>query len=306
MKFDRAYSLEEIAGIIGAQDFFGPSGPIISGLNILPFTAKGEIAFVDKSSYLKHAAESSATAILVSKNMAVAGKALIVSEDPFAGFARLIEHFGRQQKDGPAAERIGKDTIVHPGAQIGQRVRIGKNCIIHPNAVLYNGVRLGDNVVIHSNAVIGADAFYFKKKDSAYHKMPSGGGCVIENDAEIGAGCTIDRGVTRDTTIGRGSKIDNQVHIGHDTILGANCLIAGCVGIAGCVTIEDDVVIRGQAGVTSGITIGRGAEILAQSAVLNSLKGGRRYFGTPAQEARTKMKELVVLKELASNGRSLR
>jgi UDP-3-O-(3-hydroxymyristoyl) glucosamine N-acyltransferase len=121
---------------------------------------------------------------------------------------------------------------------------------------------------------------------------------VIEDNVDLGALCTIDRGVTGDTTIKKGTKIDNQVHIGHDTVVGEKCLIASQTGIAGCVVIENEVTIWGQVGMTSGITIGEKAVILAQSGISKSLEGGQTYFGYPAAEAREKYKEMSALKQL--------
>ena len=148
--------------------------------------------------------------------------------------------------------------------------------------------------------MLGADAFYYKKRANGYDKLKSGGRVVIEDNVDLGALCTIDRGVTADTTIKKGTKIDNHVHIGHDTVVGERCLIASQTGIAGCVVIEDDVTIWGQVGMTSGITIGKKAVILAQSGVSKSLEGGHTYFGYPAGEAREKYKEMTALKQLIS------
>lgn len=128
--------------------------------------------------------------------------------------------------------------------------------------------------------------------------MTSCGRVVIKDFVEIGAGCTIDRGVTGDTVIGEGTKIDNQVHIGHDTVVGRNCLFAAQVGIAGAVVIEDEVILWGQVGISKTLTIGKGAVINAQSGVPSSLDGGKIYFGTPALEARTKVKELAWIKRI--------
>ncbi len=128
--------------------------------------------------------------------------------------------------------------------------------------------------------------------------MSSCGRVVIEGEVEIGANCTIDRGVSSDTVIGAGTKIDNLVHIGHDTVVGRNCLFAGQVGIAGATTIEDNVILWGQVGVSKTLTIGKDAEIYAQSGVKDSIRGGRVYFGSPVEEAREKMKELVWIKRI--------
>ena len=191
-------------------------------------------------------------------------------------------------------------TIIQPGVFIGNHVTIGKHCVIHPNVSIYDHCEIGDFVTIHAGTVLGADAFYYKKRANGYDKLKSGGRVVIEDNVDLGALCTIDRGVTADTTIKKGTKIDNHVHIGHDTVVGERCLIASQTGIAGCVVIEDDVTIWGQVGMTSGITIGKKAVILAQSGVSKSLEGGHTYFGYPAGEAREKYKEMTALKQLIS------
>jgi UDP-3-O-[3-hydroxymyristoyl] glucosamine N-acyltransferase len=146
--------------------------------------------------------------------------------------------------------------------------------------------------------VLGADAFYFKRFPEGYEKMLSCGRVVIHDNVEIGANCTIDKGVSGDTVIGRGSKLDNLVHVGHDTVIGKNCLFAGQVGIAGVVKIEDDVILWGQVGVQKDITIGKGAVVLGKSGVPKSLEGNKTYFGSPVQEARQKMRELALVKQL--------
>jgi len=128
--------------------------------------------------------------------------------------------------------------------------------------------------------------------------MDSCGRVVIEDDVEIGACCTIDRGVTHDTRIGRGTKMDNMIHIGHDSVIGKNCLIAGQVGIAGAVHIGSGVVLWGQVGISKTLTIGDNAVILAQSGVRASLEGGKTYFGYPAEDALSKKKELVWIKRI--------
>jgi UDP-3-O-[3-hydroxymyristoyl] glucosamine N-acyltransferase len=145
---------------------------------------------------------------------------------------------------------------------------------------------------------VGSDAFYYKNRPEGFDKLLSGGSVVIEDHVDIGALCTIDKGVTGDTTIKKGTKIDNQVQIGHDTVVGQKCLIASQTGIAGCVVIEDEVTLWGQVGVTSAITIGKKAIVLAQSGVSKSLEGGKTYFGSPAEEAREKLKQLAYVKRI--------
>jgi UDP-3-O-[3-hydroxymyristoyl] glucosamine N-acyltransferase len=180
-------------------------------------------------------------------------------------------------------------------------VQIGKDCLIHPHVTIYDHSIIGDNVVIHSGTVIGADAYYFKRsrdKEVQYSKMLSCGRAIIESDVEIGACCTIDRGVSGDTVIGRGTKLDNHIQVGHDTVVGRNCLMASQVGIAGVAPIEDEVILWGQVGVSKDLTIGKGAIVMAQSGVPSSLEGGKSYFGSPVEDARTKMKELNWIKRI--------
>jgi len=170
--------------------------------------------------------------------------------------------------------------------------------VIHPNVTIYDRCILGDNVTVHAGTVLGADAFYYKNRPEGFDKLLSGGNVVIENNVDIGAGCTIDRGVTASTTIKEGSKLDNQIQVGHDTIIGKKCLIASHVGIAGCCIIEDEVTLWGQVGITSGATIGKKAVILAQSGISKSLEGGKTYFGYPAEEAREKLKQIAYIKKI--------
>ncbi|NQX78804.1 UDP-3-O-(3-hydroxymyristoyl)glucosamine N-acyltransferase, partial [Gilvibacter sp.] len=155
---------------------------------------------------------------------------------------------------------------------------------------------IGDNVTIHSGTVLGADAFYYKNRPEGYDKLLSGGRVVIQDDVDLGALCTIDKGVTGDTTIMKGTKIDNQVHIGHDTVIGERCLIASQTGIAGCVIMGNQVTVWGQVGITSGITIGDKTVISAKAGVSKSLEGGKHYFGIPADEFRKKYKEIASIR----------
>ena len=143
---------------------------------------------------------------------------------------------------------------------------------------------------------MGASAFYYKNRPEGFDQLKSGGRVIIKDHVDIGALCTIDKGVTGDTIIGEGSKLDNQIQVGHDTVIGKKCLIASQVGIAGCVVVEDEVTIWGQVGITSGITIGKKAVISAQSGVSKSLEGNKSYFGTPADDFRSKYKEIASIR----------
>ena len=271
-------------------------------MNEIHVVQAGDIVFVDHPKYYEKALHSKATIVLINKEVECPeGKALLISDDPFRDFNKLTDFFKPFQKAtaliAPSA-RIGENTVVQPGTFLGNNVVIGNNCRIHSNVSIYDDCVIGDNVTIHAGTVLGADAFYYKKRPEGFDKLKSGGRVVIEDNVDLGALCTIDRGVTGDTTIKKGTKIDNQVHIGHDTVVGEKCLIASQTGIAGCVVIENEVTIWGQVGITSGITIGEKAVILAQSGISKSLEGGQTYFGYPAGEAREKYKEMSALKQL--------
>ena len=303
MRFPQPYTLKQIATIINAK-YIGDDDFSVFGMNEIHVVQPGDIVFVDHPKYYDKALQSKATIVLINKEVECPeGKALLISDDPFRDFNKLTDFFKPFVKAfslvAPTAV-IGKNTIIQPGAFIGNNVKIGKNCLIHSNVSVYDDCVIGDNVTIHAGTVLGADAFYYKKRPEGFDKLKSGGRVVIEDNVDLGALCTIDRGVTGDTTIKKGTKIDNQVHIGHDTVVGEKCLIASQTGIAGCVVIEDEVTIWGQVGMTSGITIGKKAVILAQSGVSKSLEGNQTYFGYPAGEAREKYREMSALKQLIS------
>ena len=227
------------------------------------------------------------------------GKALLISDDPFRDFNKLTIYFNpfiASKIRISETSIIGEGTVIQPNVFLGNHVKIGNNCMIHPNVSIYDNTIIGNNVTIHANTVLGADAFYYKKRETGFDKLISCGRVVIEDNVDLGASCTIDRGVTGDTTIKEGTKIDNQVHVGHDTIIGKKCLIASQTGIAGCVIIEDEVTIWGQVGTNSGITIGKGAIILGQTGVTKSVAGEKTYFGTPIAESREKLKEMASIR----------
>lgn len=304
MRFPQPYTLEQIATIINAK-YVGASDFPVLGMNEIHVVQAGDIVFVDHPKYYEKALHSKATIVLINKEVECPeGKALLISDDPFRDFNKLTDFFKPFQKAtvliAPSA-RIGENTVVQPGTFVGNNVVIGNNCRIHSNVSIYDDCVIGDNVTIHAGTVLGADAFYYKKRPEGFDKLKSGGRVVIEDNVDLGALCTIDRGVTGDTTIKKGTKIDNQVHIGHDTVVGEKCLIASQTGIAGCVVIENEVTIWGQVGMTSGITIGEKAVILAQSGISKSLEGGQTYFGYPAGEAREKYKEMSALKQLINS-----
>ncbi|OBX24127.1 MULTISPECIES: UDP-3-O-(3-hydroxymyristoyl)glucosamine N-acyltransferase [Bizionia] len=301
MKFPKLHTLKEIAALIDVE-YIGDANFPILGMNEIHVVESGDIVFVDHPKYYDKALESAATIVLINKEVACPeGKALLISDDPFRDFNKLTKHFKPFQPATSAitdSAKIGKNTIIQPNCFIGNNVVIGDNCVIHSNVTIYDDTIIGNNVTIHAGTILGASAFYYKKRPEGFDPLISGGRVVIKDNVDIGALCTIDKGVTGDTTIGEGSKLDNQIQIGHDTIVGKKCLIASQTGIAGCVIIEDEVTIWGQVGCASGITIGEKAVVHAQSGISKSLPGHITYWGTPAQEARAVMKEMANIKQL--------
>ncbi len=300
MKFIRTYSLDEISNLIDNK-YIGDSSIEIKGINEIHNVEKGDITFVDHPKYYDKALNSNASIIIINKEVEYPeGKALIISTDPFSDYNKIVSIFrifkaSKTQISETAV--IGNNTTIQPNTFVGNHVTIGKNCLIHSNVSIYNHTIIGDNVIIHANSVIGADAYYFQKKNNKYRKMYSCGRVIIENDVEIGALCSIDKGVSADTIIGNGTKLDNHVQIGHDTIIGKNCLLGSQVAIAGVTIIEDDVLIWAKVAINKDITIGKGATILATSNVDKSLKGGITYFGSPAIEAKKMWRQLVKLNQ---------
>lgn len=301
MKFFKEHTLSEIASIIDCK-FIGDANFKVLGMNEIHVVEPGDIVFVDHPKYYDKALQSAATIVLINKEVECPeGKALLISEDPFRDFNKLTRHFKPFTSASVSISEsavIGQNTVIQPNCFIGHNVKIGENCIIHANVTIYDNTIIGNNVVIQSGTILGADAFYYKKRPEGFDQLLSGGRVIIEDNVGLGALCTIDKGVTGDTTIGAGTKIDNQVHVGHDTIIGKKCLIAAQTGIAGCVVIEDEVTLWGQVGTTSGITIGAKAVVLGQTGVTKSIDGNKTYFGTPIEESREKMKQLAYIKKI--------
>lgn len=294
--------LSVISSLINAR-LKGDENYELSGINEIHMVREGDLTFVDHPKYYDKALISAASVILINKDIAPpSGKHLLVSDDPFRDYNFLTNYYRPFEKSKQTISEsaiIGEGTVIQPGAFVGHHVTIGKNCLIHSNVSIYDNSVIGDDCVLHANTVIGGDAFYFKKYPTeGYVKMHSCGRVIIHDRVEIGACCTIDKGVSGDTVIGEGSKLDNHVHIGHDTVVGRNCLFAAQVGIAGVTKIEDNVILWGQVGVNKDLVIGKDAVVYAQSGVPSSIEGGKVYFGSPVQEAKETMRQIALLKRL--------
>jgi len=300
MKLDRTYLLKEFAEK-HELEFLGNEQASISGINEIHRLELGDLVFVDHPKYYKKALLSKASVVIINQKEVdiPEGKGIIYHEDPFGLFNEILRNYSplafpsksKSQADFP-------DCRIHDSAYIDEWVEIGEGSMIYPGVRLLGKVSIGKKVVIQAGTVIGSDGFYYKKRDHRYDRLGSEGGVVIEDGVEIGANCTIDRGVTALTRIGKNTVIDNLVQIGHDTHIGSQCLIAAQCGIAGCTTLEDKVTLWGQVGISSGIRIGEGAVLQAMSGADKDLAGGKVYFGAPAIESREKLKEMAYIRSL--------
>ena len=304
MQFEKPVSLVALADLLQAT-LVGDATGSVTGINEIHKVQTGDLVFVDHPKYYDKCIRSAATCIIINQAIPVPpGKSLLVVSDPFAAYLRIVDTYRPFIPSlVPVSETavIGANTIVMPGAYVGNHVTIGKDCLIHPQVTILDHCHLGDGVIVQAGTVIGSDAFYYNRKTALpvqYRKMKSCGRVVIADQVEIGAGCTIDRGVTADTFIGAGTKIDNQVHIGHDCVIGRNCLIAAQVGLAGAVILEDEVVLWGQVGVNKTLTIGKGAVVFGQSGVASTIEGAKTYWGTPAIDFNEKKREIVWVKRI--------
>ncbi|MCX8020788.1 MAG: UDP-3-O-(3-hydroxymyristoyl)glucosamine N-acyltransferase [Chitinophagaceae bacterium] len=304
MRFEKPIPVTEIASLIDAE-IKGNRNGWVKGINEIHRVEEGDIVFTDHPKYYAACIHSPASAIIINaETECPPDKTLLITEQPFEAYNQLVSHFKpfrpSLQMVSETAQ-VGEGTVLMPNVYLGHQVRIGRHCILYPNVTILNDCIIGDHVIIQSGTVIGSDAFYYNKKthrEIFYKKMNSCGRVVVEDYVEIGANCTIDRGVSGDTVIGAGTKIDNLVHLGHDVMIGKNCLIAAQAGIAGATVLEDEVTVWGQAGISKTLRIGKGAVINAQSGVMSSLEGNKIYFGYPAEEAREKLKQLAWIKRI--------
>lgn len=301
MNISPSVKLKEIAALINAE-LTGNENADARGLNEIHNVRKGDITFVDHPKYYDKALGSEASFIIINKKVDVPeGKSILVCDDPFDAYVKLIrKYYPFVKNDSMIADSatIGAGTIIQPGVSIGHNVKIGSNCLIHSNVSIYQDCEIGNNVVIHSGAVIGADAYYFQKKADHTRKLESCGRVIIKDHVEIGSLCAIDRGVSTDTVVDEYTKFDNLVQVGHDTYIGKRCLIGAHSSIAGVTKIEDDVILWARVAVNKDLVVKKGAVVLATSAVDKTLEGGKTYFGTPAEIASKKWREMVYIRKL--------
>jgi len=307
MKLESPVSLDEIAQLCGAKVIVAPIDHLVSGLNEIHKVEPGDLSFVDHPKYYQQAIRSAATTILANDETLVMpeGKALLYHQDPFAAYNKLTSHFrpARPMNTDLYSQgenvKVGKGTRIGPGVVLGNNVTVGEDCVIGPNVVIMDHTTIGDRCVIKPNSTIGGDAFYYKRRPEGYDRLLSCGRTILMDDVEIGANCTIDRGVSGDTIIGRGTKLDNLVHIGHGVVIGENCLMAAQCVIGGKAILGNNITLWGKVGIQKDIVLGDGTVVLADSNVTKSLPAGGVYSGMPASDNRARLKETAILSRVA-------
>jgi len=334
-----APTLGEIAQWTGARLGEGADPDrIVRDVAPLDEAGPDDLTFLDNPRYLEAFRATRAAAAFVAPHYAAQAPAncsALVTPQPYRAMAetmaRLYPQAARPRSAfgesgvSPAAfvhsaARLEPGVVVDPGAVIGPGAEIGAGALIGPNAVVGPGVRIGrdsvvgaqativcalvgDRVIIHPGVHIGQDGFGFALGPRGHLKVPQVGRVIIQNDVEIGAGTTIDRGANRDTVIGEGTKIDNLVQIAHNVVIGRHCIIVSQCGISGSTEVGDFAALGGQAGLTGHLTVGPGAQIAAQAGVMRDVPAGAKWGGSPAMPQREFLRQSAVLRRLATGGR---
>lgn len=332
-------AVERLAAWVDARIVRGDPQALISGIAPLDRAGPGDLVFIDNTKYLDQLAATRATACLCAPKFVdrIPGHVIpLEAAKPYHAFALVsgrlfpealspvgvyggddgisehaVVHPSARLEDpvcvepgaviGAGAE-IGRSSVIAANAVIGTNVRIGRNCSIGPNSSVQHAL-IGDRVIIHSGAQIGQDGFGFAMGPEGHLKVPQIGRVVIQDDVDIGANTTIDRGANRDTVIGEGTKIDNQVQIAHNVVIGRHCILVAMAGVSGSTVLEDYAVLAGKVGLSGHLRIGAGAQIAGGSNVADDVPPGERWVGTPAKPIRDWMRELMALRELGKRGK---
>jgi UDP-3-O-[3-hydroxymyristoyl] glucosamine N-acyltransferase len=329
-------TLGELIKILGGTLVQGSPEVQLTGVNSAELAGGTELVFAEDAASAAIALASNAGAVVLRSAVGTFSldKSVVEDKQPRLWFARAAQLLksaslatgvheaaviafdavlGEAVRVGPCAvvgagARIGYGTHIEAGATVGEGVQIGKNCRIHPRAVLYPGTTLGDRVVVHAGAVLGGDGFGYVRDNAtgSYTQFPQQGTLVLEDDVEIGANTTIDRGALEETRIGRGTKIDNLVHVGHNCVIGEDVVLVALTGVSGSSTIGKGAVIAGQVGIGDHAHIGPGVILGGQAGVLSGktvtnegLKPGTVLWGTPARPLKQVLRELAVVARLA-------
>lgn len=292
--------LSELNELVGGE-LLGNGDTEIHGVAGIKEAREGEITFVANPRYVSHIGRTQASAIIIWTDSQYNGKPMIQVENPYLAWAKIVEAFStRQKKIGKGVHptaiigenvkigkdawiqayafigdnvKIGDEAVISPFVYVGDNAQIGAHTFIYPTVTIREEVKIGERVIIHSGAIIGSDGFGFAQVSDRQHKVPQIGTVIIEDDVEIGANVTIDRGL-RETIIGRGTKIDNLVQIAHNVVIGEDCVIVAQVGIAGSTEIKDRVVMGGQSGAVGHVTIGADVRLAARAVACKDIPSG--------------------------------
>ena len=323
----RSLSAGEIARLVSGE-LRGDAAAIIGAVAPLYRAGAGELSFLASARYAPAFAASAAEVVLVSPELADApgsARARIVVARPHDAVLTLLPLLyaapAREPGVDPTARlgrgvRLGRDVtigayaVLGDGVVLGDRAWVGEHCVVgggvevgedsrlFPHVTCYPGTRVGRRVLVHSGVRLGGDGFGYVYRDGVHAKIPHIGRCLIDDDVEIGANTTIDRGSVDDTRVGAGTKIDNLVQLGHNVHVGRLCLLMSQVGLAGSSRLEDGVIVAGQAGVGGHVTIGHGARIGGQAGVFGDVPAGETWSGYPARPHRESLRASAALLKL--------
>ncbi len=318
-------TLKELADYVGG-DVIGDENIKIKGVMAIEEAREGYITFISNKKYIKNLEHTRASAIIASPDTEVKDKNLLVTKNPYLAFAKVVDlmmnpeavypgtlddsarisdtaEIGHNVTVYPFAfigdnAKVADNVVLYPGVYIGDDCQIGKDTIIHPNAVIHKGTIIGERVVIHSNVVLGCSGYGYAPDGKTYYKIPQVGITVIEDDVDIGANSTINRGVMDETRIKRGTKIDSEVIIAHNVEIGEDTLVTSQVGIAGSATIGNNVILAGGSGIAGHIKVGDNVKVGGWTGATKDLPSGGTFLGTPAKDNERMRKCIMIIQRL--------
>lgn len=318
------YTAGDIAAHLDGELVGDPSTPLV-GFSSAEGAKPGDLTFAENEYYFSRAEQGAASAILVPTEFNSSSKVLLRVRNPRVAFAKVLPLFFPPARFAPgihptavvdptavidpsatigplvvigAKVRIGPKSVVENGCSLGDGVELGEDCHLFPRVSLYTHVRLGHRVIIHSGTVVGSDGFGYVFDAGRHLKIPQVGSVVIQDDVEIGANVTIDRGALGPTVIGKGTKIDNLVQIGHNVVIGEHSVLVAQVGVAGSTRLGTHVTLGGQVGVAGHLKIGNHVTVAAQSGVMHHIPDGEKWLGSPARPDRQTKRQLIALQQL--------